>query len=290
MRAVFFTLFSLVNSFVLQNPVNIYKREYDSKYIKVYEPENIAKKDMSTIVFYTGANSLIPGDIYSNFIRALNNFNFTVNIMPNDDSISQDLLYSLRDEYKNIIPLTHSSGYVNAIKNLNNHRNIKKAVFLDPVDNSDLLNNNLLNLFNRNTKKLDHLENVLVLNAEKSYKWKLFPKFEIPFIPGFALDIDKLEKENKDLVIEKIDSENYGHSDVLDSLWSDLMHATMSKGYDDRSQKALDEYHLWIAEMIYNFVNKEELMEIHENTVSSEELETDIIDQKLLGEETGHFD
>tara|TARA_Y100000996_G_scaffold383648_1_gene339782 strand:+ start:916 stop:1758 length:843 start_codon:yes stop_codon:yes gene_type:complete len=248
-----FLYFSL--SFTLNTPVNIYKKVYNDQIIKVYEPNNIDKKNMDAIIFYTGANSLIPADIYSNFIKSLNNYNFSVNVVTNDNSATKELLYESRNEYKNIIPLSHSSGYVSAMNTINSQKNVKKAVFLDPVDNSDLLNLNPLKFMNNNDEDFNYLENILVLNAEKSYKWSLFPKIEIPFIPGFALDTKKLQNNNPNIVLEKISADNYGHSDILDSLWSDLMHATISKGHDDRSNENLVEYYNWLSEQIYNFVN-----------------------------------
>ena len=246
---------TLVNSYVLNIPVNIYKRNYDSNIVKVYEPEILNKEDMTALVFYTGANSLIPADIYSNFIKALNNYNFSVSVVTNNNDATTDFLYDIRDEYKELIPLTHSSGYVSAIKTINKQKNIKKAVFLDPVDNSGLLEFNLFNVFNEK-QTINHLKSILVLNAEKSYKGSIFPKFEIPFIPAFAVNTKNLEKTNPTIEIEKINAEEYGHSDVLDSLWSDLMHGlSISKGNEVREQSVMDEYVNWLAQQIYEFVN-----------------------------------
>ena len=246
---------TLVNSYVLNIPVNIYKRNYDSNIVKVYEPEILNKEDMTALVFYTGANSLIPADIYSNFIKALNNYNFSVSVVTNNNDATTDFLYDIRDEYKELIPLTHSSGYVSAIKTINKQKNIKKAVFLDPVDNSGLLEFNLFNIFNEK-QTINYLKSILVLNAEKSYKGSIFPKFEIPFIPAFAVNTKNLEKTNPHVEIEKINAEEYGHSDVLDSLWSDLMHGlSISKGNEVREQSVMDEYVNWLAQQIYEFVN-----------------------------------
>ncbi len=247
-------LFSNVNSFLLNSNINLNKKIYNDKVIKNFEPNFLDKSEMNAIVFYTGANSLIPGDIYSNFINALNYYNFSVFIAPNDNTITKELLYDIRNEYRNIIPLTHSSGYVNSIKTVYNQKNIDKAIFLDPVDNSNLFDFSITT-FNKNlqTSNLNYLKNVLILNAEKSYKWQLFPKPDVPFIPGFALNIDKFQNENSNINIHKLTADNYGHSDILDSLWSDLMHATLSKGNEIREKETLDNYHLWLAENIYNF-------------------------------------
>ena len=109
------------------------------------------------------------------------------------------------------------------------------------MDNSILFDNNIFNFFNKHENSFNHLESLLVLNAEKSYKGSIFPKFEIPFIPAFAVNTKNLEKTNPHVEIEKINAEDYGHSDVLDTLWSDLMHVTLSKGNDNRDQEVLNE-------------------------------------------------
>ncbi len=267
-----------INSYSLNSNLNVYKRVYDDKFIKVYEPKNINKKELTSLVFYTGANSMIPGDIYSNFVKSLTEFNFSVNIVNNHNDITNKFLYDINNQYKEIIALTHSSGYVNAIQTINNHKNINRAIFLDPVDNSKLVNfkmeNNFEKLFtfinkfnnidNNNDNinnddddmKLNNIDDVLIINAGKSYKWS---NFQVPFIPVFSLNVDKLQENNKDLIIEKIDAEEYGHSDILDSLWSDLMHVSLSKGNDNRDFENLDNYHTWLSKQIYDFVVKDEV-------------------------------
>ena len=70
---------------------------------------------MNALIFFTGANSLIPGDIYSNFIQSLNNYNFSVSVVTNDDSATKIFIDNIKDTYKEVIPISHSSGYVNII-------------------------------------------------------------------------------------------------------------------------------------------------------------------------------
>ena len=278
-----FMLFSNLihsNSFVLNNQINTYKRIYDNKVVKVYEPNFIDKSNMNALLFYSGANSLIPGEIYSNFIKALNYYNYSVIIATNDNSVTKELLYSITNEYNCVVPITHSSGYVNCIKTIYNQEKIKKAVFLDPVDNSALVDFKLPSLsFDFGKMKIEDeltfLENVLILNAEKSYKWKLFPKPEIPFIPNIGLNINNFKSKYPNVNVEKLSAEDYGHSDILDSLWSDLMHATISKGNENRDQQNLDEYHLWLAGKINNFI------------IEEEEIIESIKDVEVLTNETG---
>lgn len=249
------SLLPFINCFAINN-INVYKREYNNKVIKVYEPKNVEKKDMDALILFTGANSLIPADIYSNFINYLNVYNFSVNVVTNDNMITSELLYDIRDEYREIIPISHSSGYVNIMETISRQKNIKKAIFLDPVDNSDIINNNFFNFLDKKNNR-NYLEDVLILNAEKSYKGSIFPKISIPFIPAFALNIKKFKDDNPNINLQKLEANEYGHSDILDSLWSDLMHATISKGSDNRDKDNLDSYHDWLANKIYDFINIE---------------------------------
>ena len=92
-------LFCVVNSFYCKYKNNSYKRIYDSNIIKVYEPELIDKKDLNALIFYI-SKFTYTGDIYSNFINTLNNYNFSVNVVTNNNIITNELLYDIRDEYK----------------------------------------------------------------------------------------------------------------------------------------------------------------------------------------------
>tara|TARA_X000000368_G_scaffold418567_2_gene418761 strand:+ start:2796 stop:3725 length:930 start_codon:yes stop_codon:yes gene_type:complete len=237
--------------------VNSYKKVYNNNIVKVFEPKNIIKKDTNSLVFFTGANSVIPADIYSNFINTLNQYNFSVSVVPNDIICCQEFLNSIENDYKEIIPISHSSGYTNLIKTIYNISNIDKSVLLDPVDNSKLVDKQIFNIFNDLTPNLNYLNNLLILNAEKSYKGSIFPKFELPFIPLLALNTKKLKKNNPNLNIETFIASDYGHSDVLDTLWSDLMHSTISKGTEIREQENLDIYLKWLATKIYKFINED---------------------------------
>ena len=241
------------SSYIFSDPVNIYKKKYNDNIIKVYEPDNIKKKNLKSLLFFTGANSLIPADIYNNFISSLVYYKYSVSVLPNDYQASYEYIKSIENEYSSIIPITHSSGCVNAINLSNDFKNMKKLILLDPVDNSKLFN-----LFNNiQNKKLFYLKDLLIITAEKSYKWSLDP-FIIPFIPAFRLDIKNLLSLNSDLNVEFIESEEHGHCDILDPLWADLMHGTISKGVDNRDYKNLKLYHSWLTQQIHNFIFRDE--------------------------------
>jgi len=262
MRIFLYSIIILVvNGFSINVPIRNYKKYIDNNVVKVFEPYSIEKNQTSCIIFYTGANSLIPGEIYSEFVNNLAAKNFSVHVSPNNQELSEDLVYQLCDEYKEVIPLTHSSGCINAIKNCNKNRNIRNAIFMDPVDNRELTKTfggffNPLAIMNRNgekSEKLKYMDNILFLNAKKSYEWKFYP-LTVPFIPGFALKEEDIINENSNII--KIEATDFGHSDILDNLWSDLMHGTISKGYEERDEEKLSEYRMWLCSIISDYINK----------------------------------
>ena len=253
-------LFILINiiyctcsAYIFSYPTDIYKKKYNDKIIKVYEPHNIPQKNLDSILFFTGANSLIPGDIYTCFISSLVDLKYSVSVLPNDMQASYEYIKDIQANYSSITTLTNSSGCINAINLFNNFDKITNSIFLDPVDNSKVYN-----LFNDITKEnLNYLNHLLIITAEKSYQWSLAP-ICFPFIPAFRLDIKKLLNLKSDLNIKYIEAELHGHCDVLDPMWSDIMHETIAKGHDDRSYKNLLEYHNWLAREIHSFIYKDE--------------------------------
>jgi hypothetical protein len=126
---------------------------------------------------------------------------------------------------------------------------------------------------------IKYLKNILIINAEKSYKWSIFPEFNIPFIPGFRLTEKKLTSINNGLDISCKSAEEYGHSDILDSIWSDFMHKTVSKGLDDRSDEQLEKYHIWLAKTINEYINNDNSNII---TISSSNHDDDDIEIEII--------
>ena len=55
-------------------------------------------------------------------------------------------------------------------------------------------------------------------------------------------------------MVQKIKAENYGHSDVLDIDYSNLMHSLrLSVGNNNRTKENLYQYHTWLAQVINSF-------------------------------------
>lgn len=252
-KAICFFLFLSSTNYVNTYNLNIkVKKNYIKDTVfKQYLPRN--STPTKNIAFYTGGNSIIPSDIYSGFLKQLANQGFSVYAMTNNNeanSLLYDTLYGT-----DIYILTHSSGCVTAINDANTMRDINSAIFMDPVNNQGLIDR--FNFIDNNKLSIRYLKDILIINAEKSYKWSIFPEFNIPFIPGFRLTEKELKSINSDIDISCESAEDYGHSDVLDSIWSDFMHNTVSKGIDDRSDEELEKYHIWLALTISKYINND---------------------------------
>ena len=108
-------LIESVNCYIFSYPANIYKKKYNDKIIKIYEPENIKRENLDCLLFFTGGNSLIPGDLYNNFISSLVDYKYSVSVLPNDFIACNQYIKDIQNKYSSIIPISHSSGCVNII-------------------------------------------------------------------------------------------------------------------------------------------------------------------------------
>ena len=241
---------TLTNSFLMPNPVRVYSKYVKDEKIKVFEPYNINKDKIDSVLFFTGGNSIIPSEIYSNFLSQLSSNNISLHVASSNMDVTELLADELSEEYKSLTVVGHSTGCINAIETCNNNKNIKKSVLLDPVDNRFLFGDE------NKKKKIKYLDNILFLNAKKSYEFSLFP-LRIPFIPAF-----KLEEENLDIFrdtqIQKMEAEEFGHCDILNTLWSDIMHKTISEGHNNRDEEELSNYHKWVSLIISTFISDNE--------------------------------
>jgi len=248
MISIFFTMISnayalninnLVPKSVNINNIAVNYETYDSHKFKVYKPCTCnVDKQLPNIVFYTGGNSYIPSHIYTNFLKTLASYDYNV-YAADSNSENNELLYDNLSD--NTYILGHSSGCINALNDSNNNKFIETAILLDPVKSNEL------NIFSKKSLKIKYLKNILLLNAEKSYNWKLLPKFKIPFIPGFALSEKDLKKINDKLCVKKLTANDFGHCDILDNLYSDFMHKSFSEGNNNRDELFLLKYINWLV-------------------------------------------
>lgn len=247
------------------SPANVFKSNYKDTPIKVYKPQlGDSKEQLKNIVFYTGGNSIIPSEIYNNFLKTLASSYYNIYVATNNKATNEKLFDELEDSECETILMGHSTGCVNAIDESNNNKFIKKLVLMDPVNNKGVFNINpvpFMSSFNtfisnekKNSLQLKYINDILLLNAEKSYDWSFFPSLNIPFIPAFALTEEKINNLKEELNVKVVKAKEYGHSDVLDSMYSDFMHKTISKGNNIRDEEAMYEYYIWLTKEISDFV------------------------------------
>lgn len=220
--------------------------------LSIITPYSGINKKLPRIVFFTGGNSLMPKDIYSSFLSKLGS-NYEVSIIQNNykntytnsfqkNTVSESILeqlykYSLEGD---ILPIGHSSGCTTLLNYCSKLNIVDKMILLDPV------NNNL----EPDNIDFTKFKSVLQINAEKSYKWKYnsglkllknpFPK--VPFIPAFQLDTKNFNN------LTKIEILDYGHCDILDTAFSNVMHQSFAEGTNDRD--SIDKYKDFLALVI----------------------------------------
>ena len=183
----------------------------------------------SCIVFFSGGSNYMSRTIYRDFLSNIDSSKYDV-IQFNK---KMELEYS---KYNQITYLAHSSGATTAINNIS--PDVNHLILLDPVATPNLDSNTIL----------DNIEYIDIINADLSYRWSRTPPF-IPFIPIFKLDPSRLKIDTRN--IRTITMKGYGHSDLIDNPYRDIMHYTgLSRGSRDRTQYAIQRYHNNMARYI----------------------------------------
>lgn len=241
----------LVSSFGFTNiPTVSFTRNFDNKLddISVIEPFFKTKDNSPCILFFTGGNSLMIPNIYHNFFNKLAHNNIAIYTPSFNYNNIDKLINQLNSEYSEIILAGHSSGCTTALNN--NNKCIKKIIMFDPVDTR---------FFYKNKRDVPHkiknIESILFVNAGKAYKFTDNPP-GFPFIPFFSLKDDALET-NKHCKMFRIEANEYGHCDILDKPYSNLMHNfRLAVGFHQRTHDASENYHLWLSDICNNFIKK----------------------------------
>ena len=96
------------------------------------------------------------------------------------------------------------------------------------------------------------MEDIIIINAEKSYKWSKIPPFT-PFIPLFRLRINDINIDSSK--IKEITVKNYGHCDIIDNPYRNLMHyCRLSVGHPRRKKPYILAYHKLLHKFIGDFI------------------------------------
>ena len=255
----------LITSIYLINNVNSYnlipnvktRRLNTRKEVTVYEP-NWTDKTTPSVMLFTGADGIIPPEIYNEFLSQLSSEKISVHVGINDeDSIREELEY-MENNYSNITLVGHSSGCMGAIKACLNNNNIKQLILMDPVDNrffteflKTMVKNNLPFFKDERSIQLSTIDKGVIINAARAYEWNIYP-LRVPFIPTFSLKPDDVDFSDTQVVY--IEAKDYGHADIIDRRWSNIMHSTAIVGNDNRSLESLNVYKEWLSKIISSVV------------------------------------
>ena len=120
------SLISLTFGYLPIIPVKNYNKNFKKQEVQIYEPYELKKNETDAVVFFTGANSIIPGFVYGNFLNRLAETNLSVYVSINNDEVAEEITDYLTDNYKSVSVVSHSTGAINALKTCNLNKNIKK--------------------------------------------------------------------------------------------------------------------------------------------------------------------
>lgn len=224
-------------------------------------------KKTSGVIFLTGGANIMPPEIYSNFLNTLASYDHNVYLAnfrnPNQFQSIFDYLNGKNSsneivKQSKIAIIGHSSSAKLCIDMSNKFNFIENIILLDPVDSRLSFNDLYLNIMNKPNKiKLTNAKKVIIINAGKSYKGSWKP-LSIPFIPILSLNTSNLIFERKRKpIIKKFQFDDYGHTDLLDKPWGDLMHYNrISVGTNDRNYSDINNYHNSIVKIIDKFMKE----------------------------------
>merc|ERR1711998_742454 len=248
--------------------------------IRIIDSEKI---DVEAIFLPGEIKNSIPSEAYNNFLMNLSNENVKIYIPDKEDEKIKALINNVLKENKNVIIIAHSTSSIKAI-NIANSNNIKNVILIDPIDikliniegkinsikdeslkkiteiSQEIYNKMPIRLEMKNKKdkneyqivlnnennEISNINNILLLKSKLSDKWKY-----IPFIPPiglYSLDPGNYNFENTNITIKEFDS--YGHFDIIDSPWSDILHKTISHGYKDRENFKIQSHQKLIAQIV----------------------------------------
>lgn len=195
----------------------------------------------SCIVLFTGGSNIMSPCIYTDFLTHIQSDHKVIKMpfLVYTKAMRDNCIEELDKKYDSITYLAHSSGATTAINQM--HPYVDRLILLDPVatPNIDYKIN------------LDTLNSINIINADLSYRWSYKPPF-LPFIPIFKLDPERLNIDKNLITVETIDS--YGHSDLIDKPYRDIMHFTgISRGNPDR-KNAIYNYHNLLSRKINNIL------------------------------------
>ena len=208
-----------------------------------YPVINKPKNESTCIIFFGGGSNSISYRIYDTFLKKIQKNKMSVYVPCFNYKHIPYLIHILKRQYKNVIMMGHSSGCSTVLNNCS-EKAVKKVILLDPVKTK---------LWGKLLFTLPFVSSILIVQAMKAYK-KTYNPPGLPFIPSFF----KITEDNLilkgDCNIQSIQQNNYGHSDILNPSFSNIMHnSRITVGHENRTNENLNLYHNTLAEIFKEF-------------------------------------
>lgn len=224
---------------------------------KKYESKVEGSKKTAIFLPALTGNSATSG-LYENFLNIMTKKSFDVYV-PNNDL--QPILDDINNTECDITLIAHSSSAISAISMTNAIESVKTLVLIDPLDvnnkdtrpprtvDYDVVDINGLSKPVKDNKEIhvDNLDNLLVINTKKSNDWSVVP-FIFP-VGMLALKPNRLVLD-ENVTQEVVKADDFGHFDILDDRWSNMIHNTLSRGCEDRDPAQLEIFRAWVSNKI----------------------------------------
>ena len=262
-----------------------------TKELTIYEKTNLCemgnnhRQEKEPIIFLTGLNSYISHQYYSIFLKSLAKFPVSIYII--NQQQSDDFEFYVKQIFhmhsnKTISIVAHSSGSQSALLYAKN-KYIKNLILFDPVNdkvNKQILEwSNVLSHFRKddlgknsiqNTWKpewwkeqkessttYNHVKNILIIDMEKSHTITFNP-VSFPFIPSvLALSVNDLKPFSKTSNIKRFYVKEFGHCDILDDFYGDLMQITrLAVGTNEKVKRV--NYRNDMAKLVFCGITEQE--------------------------------
>jgi hypothetical protein len=221
-----------------------------------YETSIINNHIVKNVMFFPlqiSNSELLPLNLYQSMTETIS-YDENINFIQSSGNYIKDVQYLNNLQNKSVSLMCHSTGFNNMMKVYNNIDSIDKLLLIDPIflksevdkyvitdDIDDYVNSFIQsnkfdlvkNLFfkdrlDKNNFEFSKSEQLIYLFSKKSNNWKVLPP--IPPIKRLFVDFKLLKNKNK----KYIEIENFGHFDLLDSKWSDMIHNSLCKGCSNR--------------------------------------------------------
>lgn len=229
---------------------------------KKYDSKVEGSKKMAIFLPALTGNSATSG-LYDSFLNIMTKKSFDVYV---PDTNIQPILDDINNTDYNITLVSHSSSALTAISMSNVIDSIKTLVLIDPLDINNKDNNqvrtidydvddiNSLSKPRKEDKKVEvsNLDKLLVVNTKKSNDWSVVP-FIFP-VGMLSLKPNSLVLD-ENIIQEVVKADDFGHFDILDDKWSNMIHNTLSRGCNDRDPAQLEIFRAWVCNKINELTN-----------------------------------